>query len=82
MNAQINIRFPSNLLASAKLYAEKHGFGTIQEFIKETIRETLFEPSGLSKKELSMVRKLSVVTEKKNLYGTEGELLRKLRRNR
>jgi hypothetical protein len=78
MNTQINVRLPNKLLDSARTYAEKHGFGTIQEFVKETLREKLFEPS-LSKDELVLVKKLAEVSNKKNLYGTEEDLFKKLR---
>ncbi|MCK4859616.1 MAG: hypothetical protein KAS87_03540 [Candidatus Omnitrophica bacterium] len=80
MNAQINLRLPKNLLSSANSYAEKHGYNTIQEFIKETLREKLFEEPKISKAELALVRKLVEASEEKNLYGTEEELFKKLRR--
>jgi Arc/MetJ-type ribon-helix-helix transcriptional regulator len=77
MNTQINLRLPDKMLESAKEYAEKHGFGNVQEFIKETVREKLFEE--LTKKEMHLVKKLAEAVEKGNLYGTEKELFRKLR---
>lgn len=80
MNTQINLRLPEKLLASAKSYSEEHGFSTIQEFIKEMVREKLFDETEISKKELKLVKKLVEVSEKKNLYGTEEELFKKLRR--
>ncbi len=80
MNMQINIRLPENIVASAKAYSEEHGYGNIQEFIKETIRERLFDEPEISKEELVLVKKLVEVSEKKNLYGTEEELFKKLRR--
>ena len=80
MNTQINLRLPEKVLTSAASYAEKHGYATIQEFIKETLREKLFEEPKISKAELALVKKLAEVSEKKNLYGTEEELFKKLRR--
>ena len=80
MNTQINLRLPEKVLTSAASYAERHGYSTIQEFIKETLREKLFEEPKISKAELALVKKLAEVTEKKNLYGTEEELFKKLRR--
>ena len=80
MNMQINIRLPENIVASAKAYSEEHGYGNIQEFIKETIRERLFDEPEISKEELVLVKKLVEVSEKKNLYGTEEELFKKLSR--
>jgi len=79
MNTQINIRIPEKLLILAKSYAQKNGFGTLQEFIKETLREKLFAPE-ISKKELALVKKLVKISETNNLYGSEKELFEKLRR--
>lgn len=80
MNTQINIRLPEKVLISAKSYMEEHGFSTMQEFIKEAVREKLFEEQEISKEELALVKKLIEVSEKKNLYGTEKELFNKLKR--
>jgi len=82
MNRQINLRLPEQMLATAQSYAEKHGFGTIQEFTKELLREKLFEKPMISKKELILVKKLAAITEKGNLYGTEEELFRKLKKRK
>ena len=80
MNSQINLRLPEMLLKSAKSYAEKHGYGNVQDFIKETLRERLFENEDISKKELKLVKKLAEVSIKKGLTGTEEELFKKLRK--
>ena len=80
LNTQINLRLPKKVLTSAQTYAEEHGFNSIQEFIKEAIREKLFEKLEISKQELALVRKLVEVSEKKNLYGTEEQLFKKLKR--
>ena len=80
MNNQINVRLPEKILASASSYAEEHGFSTVQEFIKETIREKLFDEPEIGKEELNLVKKLVEVSEKNNLYGTEEELFKKLKR--
>ena len=42
MGIQISLKLPEKMFASAKDYAEYHGFGTVQEFIRELIRERLF----------------------------------------
>ena len=65
---------------SAKSYAGEHRFSSIQGFVKETIREKLFEKPEISKEELALVRKLVELSEKKNLYSTEEQLLKKLKR--
>jgi len=80
MNTQINLRLPEKLLNAAKVFSKKHGYSTTQEFIKETLREKLFETQELTKEEFNLVKKLIEVSEKKNLYGTEKELFKKLKR--
>lgn len=80
MSTQINIRMPQKMLSSVKSYSNKHGFGSVQDFIKETIREKLFDEPELTKEELELVKKLVTVSEKKKLYGTEKELFKKLKR--
>ncbi len=49
MNTQINVRLPERMLVSAQTYVEKHGFNTVQDFIKELMREKLFEEPVISK---------------------------------
>ncbi len=78
MNTQINVRMPNNLLSSAKTFAEENGFGTVQEFIKEVVREKLFDEEELSSEEIKLVKKLTNLTKNKNLFGTEKELFEKL----
>mgnify|MGYP002628734982 CR=1 FL=1 len=80
MNTQINVRMTENMLNSAQKYATENGYGNIQEFIKETVREKLFEEPKISEKELNLVKKLIKASEKENLYGTEEELFQKLRK--
>ena len=82
MNTQINLRLPEKMLVSAQTYVEKHGCNTVQDFIKELMREKLFEEPKISKEELTLVKKLIEASEKKNLYGTEAELFSKLRRQK
>lgn len=76
---QFNVRLSDQMIASANRYVKKHGFGNIQELIKESLREKLF-PVELTKEELMLVKKLAQVTEEKNLWGTEEELFSKLKR--
>ena len=77
---QINVRMDDNFLNRAKTYAQEHGFGNVQELMKETLREKLFGETLITKEELLLVKKLARVTEEKNLWGTEEELFEKLRR--
>ena len=80
MNTQINLRMPQKLLSSVRSYSDEHGFGSVQDFITETVREKLFDEPEITKEELELVKKLVEVSEKKKLYGTEKELFAKLRR--
>jgi len=80
MNTQINLRVPQDLLASARAYATKHGFGNVQELIKESLREKVFEQPKLTTEEIKLVTKLIEASRKKKLYGTEEELFKKLKR--
>ena len=80
MNTQINLRMPDELLEQSIEYAKKNGFGNVQELIKESLREKVFEQPMITKEELILVKKLAEVTKKNNLFGTEEELFRKLKR--
>lgn len=79
MNSQINVRVPQKMLVAAKAHAEKNGFPSLQDFIRETIRERLFEPE-LTRQELKLVRKIYEKTEKEGLWGTEKDLFRALKK--
>jgi hypothetical protein len=43
MGTQINLKLSDRVYSEAKKYSKAQGFDTIQEFIRETIREKLFE---------------------------------------
>jgi predicted DNA binding CopG/RHH family protein len=47
MNKQINLRLSEDMEKKAKIFAKKNGFANIQEFIKETLREKLFEKENI-----------------------------------
>lgn len=49
MNKQINIRLPPKVLTAAKHYADSKGYGNVQEFIKEAVREKLFDKKELER---------------------------------
>lgn len=80
MNEQINIRLPENILAKVRLHIGKYGYANIQEFIRETIREKLFPAETLTKSEAELVKKILLISKKKNLYGTEDELFKLLKK--
>jgi hypothetical protein len=77
---QINVRLDDSFLGKARKYAQKNGFSTVQELMKESLREKLFDEPVITKEELMLVKKLAGVTEEKGLWGTEEELFQKLKR--
>lgn len=82
MGTQINLRLSDELLLKAQDYSTKHGFDNVQEFIKETIRERLFNEPSMSDAELKLVLKLAdAIKRDKKLLGTREELNSKLKRN-
>ena len=53
MGTQISLKLSDKMFTSAQSYADVHGFDTMQDFIRELMREKLFEEedeplSGLS----------------------------------
>lgn len=80
MNTQINLRLPEKMLATAKICAEEQGYTSLQEFIKEVLREKLFEKPAINSEEKMLLQKLVALIEEKKIYGTEQELFAKLRR--
>jgi metal-responsive CopG/Arc/MetJ family transcriptional regulator len=79
MNSQVNIRLNPKLLSSAKTYAKNKGYSSVQELIKETLREKIFEEKSLSDEEAVLLSKLIDATKSKKLFKTEEELFKKLR---
>jgi len=82
MNTQINLRLPENMLKTAKNYADRNGYGTVQEFIKETLREKLFEEEKLSKKEIMLVKEFVKESNRPGFFGTEKDLLDRFKKNK
>ena len=69
------------MVTSASEYAKRHGFGNVQELIKESLREKLFEEPMITPEELMLVKKLvAQLTQEKHLWSTEEQLCKKLKR--
>jgi len=77
---QVNVRLDNVFLNKAKKYAQKNGFSSIQDLVKETLREKIYLDDTLTPEEYAFVKKVIDVTNKKNLWGTEKELFTKLNR--
>jgi len=50
MGTQISIKLSDKMLDNAKDYVNQHGYDSLQDFIRETLREKLFEEEELSSK--------------------------------
>lgn len=50
MGTQISIKLSDKMFDSAKGYADLHGFDSLQDLIRETLREKLFEKEMISGK--------------------------------
>lgn len=79
MNVQVNVRMTQELLAKTKEEANRRGYGNVQDFIRETIREEVFD-NGLTKKERELITRIIKATDARKDYGTEEELFKALRR--
>ena len=73
MNRQINLRMSDKLLRNARSYAKKNGYGTVQELIKETVREKLFGPE-ITKEEGDLINIFLKNLDNPRLWSTEKEL--------
>lgn len=47
MGTQISLKLSDKMLAEAKKYARLHGYDQLQDFIREMLREKLFEREGI-----------------------------------
>ena len=43
MATQISLKLSDKMIDTAKQYADQHGYDSLQDFIRETLREKLFE---------------------------------------
>ena len=59
MNEQVNVRLSEKLLKDAQKYATQFGFSNVQELIKDTLRDRVYD--GLS---LEYLRKRVAESEK------------------
>jgi metal-responsive CopG/Arc/MetJ family transcriptional regulator len=62
MTTQINLRFPDELLVNAKDYAQNHGYLNIQEFIRDAIREKVYEDMEVRDDYLSRLQSKEATT--------------------
>lgn len=74
MTTQINLRMNDKLYNNAKNYAEEFGYENVQDFIRETIREKLFDEEYFTPKEIELAERLEKLSEKHNLFGSMDDI--------
>lgn len=76
MNEQINLRMPSILAKAARKKAKSQGYGSIQEYIEEAVREKTFEVEiePVTKKQARLIQQLIDLNNKRNSWVSEKEL--------
>ncbi|MFP4112322.1 MAG: ribbon-helix-helix domain-containing protein [Candidatus Woesearchaeota archaeon] len=47
MGTQISLKLSEKMIKAAKEYSESHGYDNLQDFIREVLRERLFEKESL-----------------------------------
>ncbi len=60
--SQINLRFSNELLSNAKNYAQENGCLNLQEFIREVVREKVYENADFSKEYLKTLQSREATT--------------------
>lgn len=60
MSTQISIKLSDKMFDSAKNHANIYGYDSLQDFIRETIRQKLFENEELSGKETYLASEKSL----------------------
>ena len=80
MGTQINLRLSDAMIAKVREHASKNGFGNIQEFIQETVRQRLYGSSEITPEELALAQKILKATNEKSAWGTEKSIISALRR--
>ncbi len=48
MGMQISLKLSDKMIATAKKYAQRHGYDNLQDFIREMLREKLFGQEKVS----------------------------------
>lgn len=70
MTSQINLRINDKLLDEAKKYSENFGYENVQDFIREIIRDKVFESNDLTQREIGYAQVIEKLSDKKTSYGS------------
>ncbi|HLD34199.1 MAG TPA: hypothetical protein VJB66_05705 [Candidatus Nanoarchaeia archaeon] len=69
MAVQISLKLSEKMFSSAKYYAESRGFDTLQDLIRELLREKLFENEAIGGRFTSIASEASLA----KLWNTKEE---------
>ena len=82
MSDQINLKLSSKLYSATKMAASKGGFENVQDFIRSTLRERLFErgyDNSFTEKEIKLIDELIEKSLKRGDFVSEKELTNALK---
>ncbi len=74
MTTQINLRINDKLLEEAKEYSKSFGYENVQDFIREIIRNKVFESNDLNNREIAYAQAIEKISDAKNLYGSMNDI--------
>jgi len=78
MNEQINIRLPQKLLKDARQKAKSEGFGTVQSYIEQTVRDDIYDDYVLSPKENELIDRIMKSRDDPRMWLNEEQFRRKV----
>ena len=82
MSNQINLKLSDKMYSVAKKVSEKNGFDSLQEFIRETLREKLFDrgyDNSFTDREIKLIDELIAKGLKEGNLVSEKELMKALK---
>lgn len=79
---QINVKIPKKLYTSAESFAQNYGYGNLQELIRDSLREKVYEKSEydntFTEKEIDLIDKIIEKSLEKGDFVGEKELMKAL----
>jgi Arc/MetJ-type ribon-helix-helix transcriptional regulator len=82
MSNQINLKLSDRMFNSAKKFSEKKGFNSMQDFIREILREKLFErgyDNSFNEREIALIDEIIEKSLKRGNLVSEKEFLKALK---
>jgi metal-responsive CopG/Arc/MetJ family transcriptional regulator len=70
MVIQINLRMNDKLHSQIKEYSETFGYENLQDFIREVMREKVFESNDLTEREIGYASVIEKLSDNNKAYGS------------